>query len=138
VSRVEILPRDAGDETILAAVRRWIGLLAADDVEAAVEFLYQGEGAGSLAASASSLRACIARYEPGAPLRQEPARVTPAETAGGPLEPLAEVFRRDDGTVTSVDFSLPVNGEWSELVAFFDVVTVPGGLALALGDAYVA
>jgi hypothetical protein len=135
---MEILPRDAGDETILAAVRRWVGLLAADDVEAAVQFLHQGEGAGPLAATASNLRACIARYEPGEPLRQEPARVTPAETAGGPFDPLHEVFRRDDGTVSSVDFALPINGEWSELVAFFDVVTVPDGLALALRDAYVA
>jgi hypothetical protein len=133
---VEVLPRDASDETILVAVRRWVALLAADDVEAAVQFLYQG--AGSLAASASSLGAAIARYEPGAPLRQEPARVTPAETAAGPFEPVQEVFRRDDGTVSSVDFSLPINGEWSELVAFFDVVTVPDGLALTLRDAYVA
>jgi hypothetical protein len=135
---VEILPRDASDEMILAAVRRWIGLLAADDVEVAVQFLYQGEGAGSLGASASSLRAAIARYEPGEPLRQEPARVTPAETAGGPLNPLEEVFRREDGTVSSVEFALPINGEWSELVAFFDVVTVPDGLALTLQDVYVA
>jgi hypothetical protein len=49
-----------------------------------------------------------------------------------------EVFRRDDGVVSSVDFTLPINGEWSELVAFFDVMTVPDGLALALLDAYVA
>ena len=135
---MEILPREASDEMILAAIRRWIGLLAEDDVEAAVQFLYQGEGAGSLAASASSLRESIARYEPGKPLRQEPARVTPAETAGGPFEPVEEVFRREDGVVSSVDFALPINGEWSELVAFFDVVTVPDGLALALRDAYVA
>ncbi len=48
------------------------------------------------------------------------------------------MFRRDDGTVSSVDFAIPINGEWSELVAFFDVVTVPDGLALTLRDAYVA
>ena len=135
---METLPRDASDEAIVAAVRRWIGLLAADDAEAAVRYLYQGEGAGSLAASASSLRACVARYEPGEPLRQAPARVTPAETAGGPFDPLEEVFRRDDGTPVSVDFAIPINGEWSELVAFFDLVTVPDGLALTLRDAYVA
>lgn len=135
---MEIVPRDADDETILAAVRRWVGLLAADDAEAAVRFLHQGDGAGSLGASADSLREAIARYEPGEPLRQEPARVTPAETAGGPFEPIAEVFRYDDGTVSGVDFTMPVNGEWSELVAFFDVVTVPEGLALALRDMYVA
>lgn len=135
---MEILPADADDEVILAAVRRWVALLAADDVEAAVRFLYQGDGAGSIGASASSLRASIAQYEPAAPLRQEPARVTPAETAGGPFEPVTEVFRLDDGTVSGVDFTVPVNGEWSELVAFFDVVTVPDGLALTLRDAYVA
>ena len=135
---MEILPNDATDEMILAAVRRWVGLLAVDDVEAAVRFLYQGDGAGSIGADASSLRACIAQYEPGEPLSREPARVTPAETATGPFQPLQEVFRRDDGTVSSVDFALPINGQWSELVAFFDVVSVPTGLALALRDAYVA
>jgi hypothetical protein len=66
---VEILPRDADDETILAAVRRWIALLADDHVEAAVQFLYQGEDAGSLGASTSSLREAIALYEPAEPLR---------------------------------------------------------------------
>lgn len=135
---MEILPRDATDDAILAAVRRWIGLVAADDAEAAVRYLYQGEGASSYGASAASLRACVARYQPGEPLRQEPARVTPAETAGGPFDPLEEVFRRDDGTPVSVDYALPINGEWSELVAFFDLVSVPEGLALSLRDVYVA
>jgi hypothetical protein len=54
------------------------------------------------------------------------------------------VFRGDTaarcqhGTISSVDFAIPINGEWSELVAFFDVVAVPDGLALTLRDAYVA
>lgn len=130
---MEVLPPDAGDEIILAAVRRWVALLAADDVDAAVQFLLPRADV-----TVESLRTRIARYEPGEPLRQEPARITPAETAGGPFDPLQEVFRRDDGSVSSVDFALPVNGEWSELVAFFDVVPVPDGLALALRDAYVA
>lgn len=135
---MEVLPVDASDEALLAAVRRWVGLLAVDDVEAAVQFLYQGEGTNRMATTAPDLRTWLARYEPAPPLREGPARVTAAESAGGPLEPLEEVFRRDDGTVSSVDFSMPFNGEWSELVAFFDAVPVPDGLALMLRDMYVA
>lgn len=130
---MEILPGDAGDETILAAVRRWFGLLAADDFEAGVRFLHPADG--SPAGSAAQLRERVARYEPAPPLRQEPARVTPAETAGGPFGAVAEVYR---GADISVDCTVPVNGEWSELMAFFDVVTVPDGLALSLRDMYVA
>ncbi|WP_117212454.1 hypothetical protein [Allorhizocola rhizosphaerae] len=135
---MEILGASATDAELIAAVRRWVGLLAADDFEAAVRFLWQGEGAGSMAVSASSLREWLGRYEPAPPLSTaRPARVTAPETAGGPFDPLEEVFRRDDGTVSSVDFSLPFNGEWSELVAFFDVVDVPGGQALKLRDIYI-
>ena len=134
---MEVLAIDANDDTVLAAIRRWVGLLAADGVEAAVEFL-SPEGANSMATTAPDLRAWISRYEPGAPLLNQPARVSPAETAAGPMQPVEEVFRADDGTLLSVDYALPVNGEWSELVAFFDAVRVPGGLALALRDMYVA
>jgi hypothetical protein len=135
---MEVLPRDASDEALVAAVRRWVAHLAADDFDAAVGFLCQDGRGDRMAASATGLRAWLARYGTTPPLREGPPRVTPAETAGGPFEPLEEVFRADDGTVTSVDFSMPINGEWSDLVAFFDVVPVPGGLALALRDMYVA
>jgi hypothetical protein len=39
---------------------------------------------------------------------------------------------------TESPYSTPINGEWSELVAFFDVVPVAGGIALRLRDMYVA
>lgn len=127
----------ASDETVLAAIRYWVALLAADEVEAAIEFLCP-KGGNRMAATAPHLRTWIGRYEPGAPLQARPARVSPAETAAGPMQPVEEVFRADDGTLLSVDYALPINGEWSELVAFFDAVPVPGGLALALRDMYVA
>jgi hypothetical protein len=135
---VEVLPEDT-DDMLSAALYRWVGRLAAGDFEGGVDQLRQDADANRQAASAADLRAWIERYEPAPPLRPDrPARVTPAETAGGPLEPLMEVFRADDGTVKSVDFSMPINGEWSELVAFFDVVPVAGGFALSLSDMYVA
>jgi hypothetical protein len=134
---VEILAADADDGVLVAALYRWVGRLAADDFDGAVDQLCQDGAAHPL--TAAGLRAWIARYEPAAPLRPDrPARVTPAETAGGPFEPLAEVFRADDGTAMSIDFAMPVNGEWSELVAHFDVVPVPGGVALRLRDMWVA
>jgi len=134
---VEVLAIDASDDTVLAAIRRWVSLLATDDVEAAVGFLCP-EGTDRMATNAPDLRTWIGQYEPAAPLLDLPARVTAAETAGGPMQPVREVFRAEDGTLLSVDHSLPVNGQWSELIAFFDAVPVPGGLALALRDMYVA
>jgi hypothetical protein len=136
---VEILSDDADDRMLIAAVYRWVGRLAAGDFDGAVDQLYQAGDGARPPLTGAGLRAWIERYEPGLPLRQElPARVTAAETAGGPMEPLAEVFRAHDGTVSSIDFSMPINGEWSELVAFFDVVPVSGGAALTLRDMYVA
>jgi hypothetical protein len=135
---VEVLPADATDETVLAAVAKWINLLAADDAEAAVAFLHHGQFANPMATSPDALRSWLARYEPGPPLRPGPPRVTPVETAGGPFEPRQEVWRDEAGNVVSVDYSIPVNGEWSELVAFFDLVRVPEGAALLLRDIYVA
>ncbi len=127
---MKVLPEDAGDEAVLAAIREWVGLMAADDYEAAAAYLHPDEKL--------HLRETIGRYEAGLPLFQGPARVTPAGTAGGPFEPLEEIFRSDDGVVRSVDYALPINGEWSELVAFFDTVKVEGGLALRLSDVRVA
>jgi hypothetical protein len=130
---VEVLPDDAQDGVLIAALSRLMDRLAAGDFDGAVAQLYQDGNTPPL--SAAGLRAWIERYEPAAPLRPDrPVRVTPAETAGGPLEPLTEVFRANDGTVRSIDFSIPINGEWSELVAFFDVVPVEGGVALRLRD----
>jgi hypothetical protein len=135
---MEVLPADADDEALVAAVHRWVDHLAAGEDDLAVAFLCQEGNANRMAASGAELREWLGRYESSPPLTPGPPRVTPAGTAGGPFEPLAEVFRADDGTPLSVDFSMPINGEWSDLVAFFVVVRVPGGLALALSDMYVA
>jgi hypothetical protein len=130
---------DADDPAVIAAVRQWAELLAAGDFEAAVEFLSHGEGTNRLAGTASDLQAWLARYEPAPPMEPGPAVVTSPETADDThFEALQEVFRRDDGTIAGVDFSMPVNGVWSDLIAFFDVVEVPGGQALLLRDIYVA
>jgi hypothetical protein len=53
-----------------------------------------------------------------------PTRKTEVMPAQDRAQPLAEVFRADDGTVSSIDFSTPINGEWSGFVAFFDVMPV--------------
>jgi hypothetical protein len=134
---VEILPEDAEDRVLVAALHRWVGRLAAGDFDGAVDQLCRDGEANPL--TAAGLRAWIERYEPAPPLRADrPVKVSPAETAGGPFEPMAEVFRADDGSVRSIDFAMPINGEWSELVAFFDVVPVLGGIALRLRDMWVA
>jgi hypothetical protein len=135
---VQILPVDADDSVVVEAVRQWAELLAMGDFETAVGFLSQGKGTNPMAGSASDLRAWLARYEPSPPMEPGPATVTSPSTADDTFEPLQEVYRRDDGSITSVDFSMPINGAWSDLIAFFNVVPVPGGMALQLRDMYVA
>lgn len=115
---MKVISDDAGDEAVLAVVREWVGLMAADDYEAAFAFLHPRHATSQWPVSGADLRDAVTRYEAGQPLRGGPSQVTPAETAGGPLEPLEEISRDDDGTLRSIDYALPVNGEWSELVEF--------------------
>ena len=61
-----------------------------------------------------------------------------ATASGGP-SPCWEVDRFDgaDGVVGSIRFDLPLDGEWSDLTATFDIVEEEGGLVLRLDDVHV-
>ncbi len=118
-------------------IHHWFALLAADDFDAAVSLLYHPADRG-IASSAQSLRECLARYQPSSPLHPGPSRVTPAETAVAEFEPVQEVYFNIDGDLASADWSVPINGEWSDLMAFFDFHVLPDGVALSLRDVYVS
>src|SRR5688572_13674540 len=115
------LPPDASDSQILAAVRLWADMLAAADY------------AGALAMvdarphwTPELLRTVISNYGSVEPMRDGSTyRVTPPGTAHGGPTPRHGVERHGDRV--SVWFNLPLNGEWSDLTATFDVVRRDGG-----------
>ena len=49
-----------------------------------------------------------------------------------------EMYSNEElGEVGEIVYSLPLNGQWSDLTASFSVIGVPGGMALALDDIHV-
>src|SRR5687768_2260517 len=109
--------RNASDAELLDAVREWVGLLASGNYAAAANFLYPLESPHTEEWTPERLETFIAGYGWHEPLLDgRRMQVTPIETAGGDLTPRHEVTR-GDGRPPSVEFDLPLNGEWSDLTA---------------------
>jgi hypothetical protein len=138
-----VLPIDATDDAILAAVREWVAALAAGDFVGAYamtahEPYYRW--------SPDLIRDVIAGY--GLP---EPApdgiahRVTPIETAEEDVHPEHEVTRWneprdvDNGRVAigEVRFDLPLDGYWSDLTATFEIQQGASNIVLVLNEIHV-
>jgi hypothetical protein len=82
------------------------------------------------------LRTVVTNYGSVEPTRDGTTyRVTPLGTARGGPVPRHRVDR--DGDRIRVWFDLPLNGEWSDLTATFDVVRRDQGLSLVLDDVHV-
>lgn len=62
--------------------------------------------------------------------------VTPIEAAQGRQDPYQDVTRFEDRP-PMIEFDLPLDGEWSDLTAIFDLIDVGGGWAFALQDLHV-
>jgi len=116
------VPHNATNEQVLDIIRKWIGVLAAEDYEAVVKEL--GFLTGFYSSPAECLRAQIKRYVspeyfPGV----TDFVVTDWRTAhGGNPEPLSTVTWYKPNTVGlrgAVRFDLPLNGKWSDLTADF-------------------
>lgn len=123
---------------MLGCVADWINLMAAGDYVAAVDFLVphpdlmvHDEGW-----TAESLELWVSNYGLAEPLGDgRHIRVTPVDTAPG--DPyLREVDR--DGLYPPHDlFIIPLNGEWSDLIAELDLVEVDDRWAFALQQLHV-
>lgn len=126
-----ILPENASDAEILNAVRAWAALLAAEEYAAAFALVEcRPHWTPEL------LRTVIRNYGFVEPMGDGSTyRVTPLESASGGPTPLHEVDR-SDGRI-SVWFDLPLNGEWSDLTATFDLEPRDGKLALVLDHIHV-
>jgi hypothetical protein len=129
---------DASDDELISAVRSWVDLLAIGDFAAAARFLHPPTAASDVEGwTADSLETYIANHGSWEPLDDgRRMRVTPIESAGGSLTPRFEVNRNDDRP-PSIEFDLPLDGEWSDLTALFELVEVDGKWAFTLYDLHV-
>lgn len=122
------LPLNATDAQILDAVRQWAAALAAEDYAGALAMV---EARSHW--TPELLRTVITHYGSVEPMRDGSTyRVTSLSAAQGGPSPRHEVDRDDDRI--SVWFDLPLNGQWSDLTATFDVVPRNGQLVLVLDD----
>jgi hypothetical protein len=122
---------------IMAFAEQWTELLCREDYsEAFSQLLYRPEYPGkSWCHSAEDLRAWIAGYGTNVARSDEPVhRVTsPTSAAGRPGT--HEIYRGSKlypDYVASLDYWLPLDGEWSDLMASFDFVKIMGGVSPVL------
>lgn len=137
------LPPTASDEEILDVVRAWVGLLAADRYDAALDHI------PSLAYwTPALLRTVVASCGSPDPEDDRGCRITPIDTASDhDKRPSHDVERFDEARVDDVNpaatvigyvwFDLPLDGAWSDLTATFDVLADASGLTLRLDDVHV-
>jgi hypothetical protein len=127
------LSKEAANEEILAVVRTWVDLLAADRYEEAHAMLSPDDHW-----TPELMRTVVRHYgfvEPRSDGRTF--SVTPiAQTVGGSPRPQQDVERFDDGGGI-IHFDLPLNGQWSDVTAVIEIEEQRKGLALRLADIHV-
>lgn len=121
-----LIPLSATDDELLAIVRSWLDVLAAEDYERVFENLGYAMAWG---AGAQGIRRDIQRYRsPDLYPDTSAFRVSDWRTAvGGKRDPMVLVRRykytESLPIVATIELDLPLNGRWSDLEADF-VVTV--------------
>ncbi|WP_212841408.1 hypothetical protein [Catellatospora sp. IY07-71] len=127
----------ASDSDLIGCIEEWVGLLAAGSFVAAAQFLCPpAEVSRGEPWTAESLETYIADYGWWEPLddgRRMHVTSAAGAGAGGDLTPHRDVIRYDDRP-PRIEFSLPLNGEWSDLTAVFHLVEVDGAWAFDLYD----
>lgn len=138
---MRVLRHDCSDTDVLDAVAEWAALLAEDDYSAAVEFTHRPHPSGSSGDwTPELLRTVIRNYGSVDPWPDgRTFRVTPLDEATGDRQPDHSVDWWDRGAeiVGSAWFDLPLNGEWSDLTATFEIHRIETGLALVLDQVHV-
>jgi hypothetical protein len=132
---------DCTDEDILGVAREWTGRLAAEDYAGAFDMLlYVPNNPGrSWVNSPEGLRAWVVNCGTDEPIPGEPTcRVTPIESAEGEMPPgylsldRSDTDQRYPGCRGRLDWPIPLDGEWSDLKASFDLVARDGTLLFVL------
>jgi hypothetical protein len=125
-------------DQLLAVIRDWFRLLAADRWEEASGMLDEPNMYGIRWTPEYIRYALDLAYGPDCPFRaahSEGPRFSDPETATG--NPNAEVWTAQNESGFRADHDVPLNGAWSELTAQFEFLRRPGGLAVILHDLHV-
>lgn len=116
-------------------IRHWIKLLSEKRYAQAAEFLIP---LPEIAYSAELLKKIIAEYNPDYEdaLPSDREHLIPNVTIPEAMEEEGEILEiyLPDSAPPTVEYKVPLDGEWSQLFAVFRLVPVPGGLGLALYD----
>lgn len=126
---IRTLPKNASDEQILSLVSEWVGLLAAEDYSGALEIVRSGPQW-----TPDLLARVITNWGDSSVESRGPTRVTREADADG--TPTRSVDRFANGLVR-VWYDLPLDGEWSDLTATFEVQEEEEGLVLVLSDVHI-
>ena len=144
---MNVLPANASDEEILGLAKRWAQLLAEERYDEAISLTRVAEDDTYTSAD---LKTLISNYGSYKPTRDGSVyRVTPLDSAlprspTSPTLPLRPPCHEVDRLVSDykrvknpryrgeVWFDLPLNGQWSDLTATFDIEAVEDGLVLVL------
>ncbi len=153
------LAANASDEALLRAVGAWVGLLAEERYQEAYDFLYHPwmPVLPVNEFSADAIRAAVTNYGGDEPHPSGPFKVTPVETAppkeGPPGSPPYQDIQRYEqpeerafdpvlvqhggapsgaSILGTIHFTLPLNGQWSDLTASIRVVLYDGTVVLYL------
>ena len=139
-----VLPENSTDTEILDAVRAFVELLAEENYVAAYEhFLPEPDRE----LTPKVIKALIEGYGYAEPVEgndEPPLQVTSLSQMTEPepkdrqqVEWFGFHAARDPRILGMAHYDLPLNGEWSDLTAIFDITKVEGGIALSLDDIHV-
>jgi len=133
-----LIAEPASPNDLLAVIRDWFRLLAADRWDEAIGMLDEPNRYGIQWTPEGIRGALDLTFRPGCRFRvthPEGPQFTDPDAASG--LPHADVVAFDDGSGYSADHDVPLNGEWSDLTAQFEFLRRPNGLALVLHDLHV-
>lgn len=130
------LVADPADEEVLRLVEAWIDALACGDFAGAFAMTRHD---AYFQWSPELIRDVVAGYGLPSPHPSgEKFMVTPrAHARGRPADRAVDRDIRPGGALAEVRYSLPLNGEWSDLTATFRLERVSGGCALVLEEIHV-
>jgi len=137
------LPIGCSSEDVLVVVREWVVLLAKEKYEEAYQMTFHADS--SLENWTPELmQTLVTNYGSCEPMRNGTTyRVTALndEIVSGRENPYREVnfFEKKNrqNLVGHVDFDLPLNGEWSDVTAIFNILEIEGSWVLWLEDIHV-
>jgi hypothetical protein len=136
-----VLSKDSTDDEILNAIRHFVELLAEEKYSEVYEKFLP---APDRQLTPEVIKALIEGYGFAEPVEEndEPplhvtslCQMTEPEPKG--RQQVDWFSAKDERILGGAYYDLPLNGEWSDLTAIFDIIKVPDGIALSLDDIHV-